>query len=47
MLDGIAAETEVEQAMVESTVPASKTGDAEDAERKRDAQRRDAQKERS
>ena len=51
MLDGIAAETEVEQAMVEATVavpaPASKTESTEDAERKRDAQRRDAQKERS
>ena len=48
MLDGIAAETEVEQAMVEATVPApaSKTETTEDFERKRNAQRQDTQKER-
>ena len=50
MLDGIAAETEVEQAMVEATVAVPKVEpkaeSTEDAERKRDAQRRDAQKER-
>ena len=47
MLDGIAAETEVEQSMVEATVPAPTSESSEDVDRKRDAQRHDAQKERS